>query len=214
MKVPTNIEETFASLVEEIRRHREAVDKVIIFCRTYDDCTHIYMYLRSRLGKQALQPIGAPDLARFRLVDMYTACTHPTVKDIILKAFTDPHGVLRIVVATVAFGMGVDCPDVRRIIHWGAPQDIEEYVQETGRAGRDALAILYHVPRPSNRFLDEHMKDYCKNKDTCRREMLLKDFDGQFDSVILCSCCDVCELKCTCSVFLNIPEIKRLPLMC
>ncbi len=48
--------------------------------------------------------------------------------------------------ATVAFGMGLDCPNVRRIIHWGPSTDVEQYVQETGRAGRDGLpvvAILY-----------------------------------------------------------------------
>ena len=106
VKAPTNIEEKFAPLVEEIRRMHVAMDRSIIFCRTYDDCSHIYMYLRSRLGAEGVDPIGAPDLVRFRLVDMFTACTYPSVKDAILKAFINPDGILRLVVATVAFGMG------------------------------------------------------------------------------------------------------------
>ncbi len=181
VRIPTNLEETLAPLEEEVKRRRMNMDKVIVFCCTYDDCAHICMFLRSRLVK-GVQPIGVPDLARFRL---FTACTHRDVKDNIFHVFSKPDGTLRVVVATVAFGMGLDCPNVRHIIHWGPSNDIELYVQETGRAGRDGLpaeALLYYVSHPSNRFLEESMKDYC-NKYTYRRHLLLKDFDGETESI-------------------------------
>jgi len=46
---------------------------------------------------------------------------------------------LRVVIATTAFALGIDCPDVCHIINYGLPSDVESYVQETGRAGRDSL---------------------------------------------------------------------------
>ena len=58
-----------------------------VFCRTYDDSSPIYLFIQSRLGVLGVQPIGAPDLSRFRLVGMFTSCTHKDVKESILANF-------------------------------------------------------------------------------------------------------------------------------
>uniref|UniRef100_A0A1X7V1D6 DNA 3'-5' helicase n=1 Tax=Amphimedon queenslandica TaxID=400682 RepID=A0A1X7V1D6_AMPQE len=71
-------------------------------------------------------------------------------KQSILKLYTYPNGHLRIVIATVAFGMGIDCPSIRRVIHWGPPTDLKGYIQETGRTGHDgkkANVTLYYSKR-------------------------------------------------------------------
>ena len=72
---------------------------------------------------------------------MYTSCTDREVKEAIISAFTSD-SCLRVVVATVAFGMGVDCPNIHRVIHLGALADLELYVQEIGCEGRECLPSM------------------------------------------------------------------------
>ena len=65
----------------------------------------------------------------------------------VLAEFCKQDTKLRLVIATSAFGLGVDCPDIGRVINWGAPSTIEELVQQSGRAGRngaEAEAILFY----------------------------------------------------------------------
>ena len=75
---------------------------------------------------------------------MFTRSTHSSAKKKIIEHFTIP-STLRIVIATIAFGMSINCPDIRQVIHWGVPEDPEAYLLESGHAGRDAkhsLAII------------------------------------------------------------------------
>ena len=154
------------------------------------------------LGKERVEPVGAPDIPEFRLFDYFTSAIHSSVKDDILKAFVQPMSPLRIVIATIAFGMGVDTPNIRYVVHWGPPEDIEQYLQATGRAGRDgevAHAVLL-FGKGMKRHVDESMIKYCENNTVCRRRALFDDFDTCKCSPRTrgCMCCDLCSVSCVC----------------
>ncbi len=198
------ISDTFQPIVDTLRREGPVMGRMIVFCRTYDSVTSIYTYFKRNLNDKFTYPSGAPDLARFRLVDMYTKCTHQDVKKAVINGFTSTSSVLRVVIATVAFGMGIDCPDIRQIIHWGVPEDAEAYVQESGRGGRDNnvchALLLYNKQDLSPRYTTIHMKEYCTNNTKCRRHLLFAEFEATSCVKLVqgCACCDVCSKQCKC----------------
>ena len=192
--------DTFVPMLEQLRILRCDFPRTLIYCRKFSDCGDLYLHFKDFLGNGFTEPEDAPDLPQFRLVEMYHSCTDPVVKESISNLFTK-NSHLRVLVATVVFGMGIDCPDVRQVIHVGQPEDIEYYIQETGRAGRDgkeSLAAIL-IPKGSRYSMDKKMRDYVNNMDTCRRYMLFYDFEGYEHNVDMpCLCCDICKTHCNC----------------
>ena len=116
-----------------------------------------------------------------------------------------------VIVATIAFGMGIDKPDVRFVIHYNIPKSIENYYQETGRGGRDGMegkCILYYSHKDVAK-LEHFMRDkplserevgaqlinetvsYAESS-VCRRKTLLHYFGEEYNDSKSCGHCDNC----------------------
>lgn len=120
-----NYDKIFKAVIQEVRIKRTRLPRIIIYCKNKSDCGQLYTLFQMTMGDEFTEPPGTSDkLVENRLIDMFFTGTDTDVKDRIIANFTKPSS-LRIVIATVAFGMGVDSPDVRLIIHLGAASDVE-----------------------------------------------------------------------------------------
>ena len=218
------LEGIFGGIVSDLKTNGDAASKVIIFCFLKNDRALIYEYFLHKVGSQ-------------NLVKMFTNITDDTSKKYIISQFCSPQSRLRVVIATVAFGMGINCPDVSQVIHFRSPCSLLNYAQESGRCGRDgrqAVAKLYYsntefgicsskFNRKPTKYQSEicdllKMKSYVSNKSECRRLLLLRYFDGEADakqeiesmSIPNHNCCDVCRNVCNCEECLLIEAMDSV----
>ena len=171
---------------------RHAGQAGIIYCQSRRDVDELAAWLRDTVGVRALPyHAGMADDDRHRHQD----------------AFLNEE--IDVIVATVAFGMGIDRSDVRCVIHAGAPQSLEHYQQESGRAGRDGLEaecvlifsagdmLKWRLILESNGELSEAKRALLRDMERyaasvgCRHRRLLRYFGEAYDRDD-CGACDYC----------------------
>ncbi|XP_054446576.1 ATP-dependent DNA helicase Q4 isoform X3 [Pteronotus mesoamericanus] len=158
--IPTNLHlsvsmdrDTDQALVTLLQSERFcALDSVIVYCNRREDTERVSALLRTCLPAARALGLGAG--AQEAAAEAYHAGMPGRERRRVQRAFME--GRLRAVVATAAFGMGLNRPDVRAVLHLGLPPSFESYVQAVGRAGRDGLPAHCHLfLRPQGEDLRE-----------------------------------------------------------
>ena len=201
-----SLDHSFTWLIEELKDKGVKTPRVLVFCQSKPQCTSLFELFRKELGQDKMYNVkeGQPKDDRTSLIGMYHHGTREQQKETAARAFTASESNMRVLFCTSSFGMGVDVKNCNLVLHVGPPKLLDEYLQQSGRVGRDkspshAILLLFKQCTAGGGFEDE-LKAYISNSEVCRRTVLLNAIQNPTvkSLAILHSCCDICAQTCTC----------------
>ena len=139
VKPSITLEEFTTTIASELISSRVNTPKTVIFCQSLIECVEVFSMVKVKLGHEISEPPGFEHIVELRLLTSFTAVSSNEHKESIIDEFSKMDSILRVVIASSAFGMGVNIPDISRVINWGLPPTLEDLVQQTGRAGRNGI---------------------------------------------------------------------------
>ena len=106
----------------------------IPFCHSRKVVGDLYSLFHDELGeKQYVQSDTGENTYRNRIFAMYHSRTHRDVKSTVQSSFAAENSTVRVLISTIAYGMGINVKDLHTVIHYGPADDLDDYVQESGR---------------------------------------------------------------------------------
>ena len=190
-------------LIEKLKANRLSFPLTIVYgtLQVIGDC---FLFASNTMGSSQYEPVGSSHDAINRLFTQFYAQYLEHERERIIQELVSGTSQLRLLFVTVAFGIGMDVHDIRRIVHIGVPHTIEQYFQEAGRCGRDGLpasSIIYYnsYHLAPSRNISPHMKELVK-ADKCKREIILNYFGYEQSKRIgpEHTCCDFHQQICCC----------------
>ena len=122
----SDISTDFLPLISTLKEKAVLAPRVLVYCQTLDMCADLYAHFQYELGESSYYPSSSPHLSEHRIFGMFHTCTPQHNKEVILKSLQVPDGVVRVVFATIALGMGINLRDVNTVMHYGAPHSLED----------------------------------------------------------------------------------------
>jgi len=158
-----DIEEHFQWLIDELLADRQNTTRTIIYCQTIKQCGLLYSSLRALLGNDIF--LTDDNDPRHVLLEMLHSCTPASNKEAILHEFQNENSGLRVLIATIAFGMGLDCKGVSRIVHFGPSKYIEAYIGKSGKSRTrwEAKCCLCDISGTSTQPCRQTCQKLCQN---------------------------------------------------